>query len=459
MLVFWQGGFASLALPRAGTVTIGRGDGCDVRVDHPSVSRRHAALHVTTREDEVDVQVEDLGSSNGTRKNGERLGPKTITSVFAGDSLEIGSTTAVLAGIRAAGSGEGPRPSVRRRVERVVRDPRMLSLYELLRDVAQSKLSVLLLGETGVGKEIFAEALWEASPRAGAPFVRLNTAAIPETLFESTLFGQERGAFTGATQSRPGLLEMADGGTLFLDEIGDLPLLVQAKLLRVLESGEVARVGASKAKTVDVRFVSATNRDLERAMEEGTFRRDLYYRLNGATLRILPLRERSSEIVPLAHAFAQEICASLDRPEASFTAETEATLAAYAWPGNVRELRQVVERSILVSRGQPVTPAHLPDEVRGSALAPLSVPPASATVHAPTLPPAPPTTTSLDPAPPVQLRSSVEQFERARIQEALNACGGNQTEAARMLGIARRTLVSRIEAYGLPRPRKGAPKS
>ncbi len=314
-----------------------------------------------------------------------------------------------------------PSPSI------VIEDAAMRELMRVLDRVAAGRISVLLLGETGVGKEIVADILHRSSPRRDGPFVRLNCAALSETLVESELFGHEKGAFTGAAEARAGLLEAAQGGTLFLDEIGELPLGTQAKLLRVLEVREVRRLGGSVPITVDVRFVSATNRDLEKEIERGTFRQDLFYRLNGVSLQIPPLRERRSEIVPLARTFARRAAAELGLAAPSIAADAEERLQRYHWPGNIRELRNVIERAVLLSEGRTIELIHLPlDKLAAD-------------------------WSAGDP----QSKESVEQERCLRITAALEQCGGNQTRAAQLLGVSRQTLGKWMIRYELTRPRKG----
>jgi DNA-binding NtrC family response regulator len=314
--------------------------------------------------------------------------------------------------------------------EVIVRSAEMQALHEEAGRAAVSNLSILLLGETGVGKEVFAHEIHRQSGRSAGPFVPVNCAALSESLLESELFGHEKGAFTGALQDQPGVFEAADGGTLFLDEIGEMGPTIQAKLLRVLEDRCVTRVGSRKVRHVDLRFVTATNRDLATEVEEGRFRKDLYFRINSAVLQIPPLRERSTEVAALAQLFLAGAVRDLDLPVAPvFAPETIHALRDYEWPGNVRELRNSVERSVAMCRGREILPEHLPEQIVGSALAPAR--------------------TSMD-----RLQSEMNDLERKRIVNALEECGGNQTKAAEVLGISRRTLVSRLDAYGLPRPRK-----
>ena len=315
--------------------------------------------------------------------------------------------------------------------ERIIGDSAAIkATLRKIEQVADTDTTVMLLGETGTGKDVLAEAIHERSARRERTLVKVNCAALPSELIESELFGHEKGAFTGALQDQPGVFEAADGGTLFLDEIGEMGPTIQAKLLRVLEDRCVTRVGSRKVRHVNVRFVTATNRDLATEVEEGRFRKDLYFRINSAVLRIPPLRERSSEVAALAQLFLAGAVRELDLPVVPvFAPETLHALRDYEWPGNVRELRNSVERSVAMCRGAEILPEHLPEQIVGSAQAPAR--------------------TSMD-----RLQSEMNDLERKRIVNALEECGGNQTKAAEVLGISRRTLVSRLDAYGLPRPRK-----
>jgi DNA-binding NtrC family response regulator/pSer/pThr/pTyr-binding forkhead associated (FHA) protein len=334
--------------------------------------------------------------------------------------------------------------------EDIARDPAptaMDHVRELVRNVATGDVSVLITGETGVGKELCAEMIHRLSSRRDKPFVKLNCSALVESLIESELFGHERGAFTGATSTHSGLLETGDGGTVFLDEIGELPLGVQAKLLRVLEERIVRRVGATTGKKVDVRFIGATNRDLGEEVEAGRFRRDLYYRINAVKITIPPLRERRSEIVALARTFA-----SRARAGGSVTLgdDVMAALLGHRWSGNIRELRNSIERALLLSSGRAIQPSHLGLEADRHGLRDTR----------PTLPVIP-AAMPIDPAtePPqrssASLANEVAELERKRIIETLERCGGNQSQAARELGVSRGTLIARMEAYAIRRPRKG----
>jgi len=323
----------------------------------------------------------------------------------------------------------------------VLVDPDMRRAYELLRKAAATEISVLLLGETGAGKEVMAETVHRWSLRADGPFLKLNCAALTDTLLESELFGHERGAFTGAHAAKAGLLESTDGGTVFLDEIGELSPGTQAKLLRVLEERAVIRVGATKPRRIDVRFVTATNRDLAQRVQAGLFRSDLYYRISGLVIRIPPLRNRPSEIEPLARHFLREFSIRSGQSVPTLGPAALGKLLAHDWPGNVRELRNVMERATLLVTGSVLQPEHVMIEssVDGPShdLFDAEFEAETAVIASPFI------------------EGATPEDEKARILKALEACGGNQTRAAKMLGIARRTLINRIEQFNLPRPKKG----
>jgi two-component system, NtrC family, response regulator AtoC len=430
VVVFWEGGTQTLTLPARGAISFGRALDCDVPIDHPSVSRKHAALRV-----EEELTVEDLGSSNGTRVGARQLAPGERARVVPGEVVELGSAMFIVqapgTSARAAQSGRSDGPAAPAGV--VVCDPAMQQLHRLLAMVAPTLMSVLIRGETGVGKEVVAETLHRLSPRAARPFLCLNCAALPEALLESELFGHERGAFTGAVAAKPGLLEMAAGGTVFLDEVGELPPAAQAKLLRAVESRQVTRVGGLGPIAIDVRFVAATHRDIDALVATGEFRQDLYFRLNGISIRVPPLRERKLDIAPLAEHFVARAAAEARSAPIPIAREALDVLEGHPWPGNIRELKNAMDQATMFSRGQAAILAeHLPGELKQAQAAGASQ------------------------APPSKggLRGDLDAFERQRIVDALEECSGNQTRAARLLGISRRTLVSRLSAHGLPRPRK-----
>jgi pSer/pThr/pTyr-binding forkhead associated (FHA) protein len=306
VVAFCATGVRSAPLVADRPVLVGRAPECDLCIDLPLLSRAHFAIHLVQdgATDGVEVRVEDLKSANGTKIAGMRLPAHQPIPVAAGTLIEAGGVFfLVRAGAEELGpQGEGADASasaVNPNAAIVVADPAMTRLHDLIDLVARSAIPVLVVGETGVGKEVISVEVHRRSARADRPLVSLNCAALAESLLESELFGFEKGSFTGATQAKQGLLEAAHEGTLFLDEVGEMPLATQAKLLRVLENGELLRIGAVKPKKIDVRFIAATNRNLPAEVANGTFRRDLYYRLNGITIPVPPLRERPGEIPPL----------------------------------------------------------------------------------------------------------------------------------------------------------------
>jgi DNA-binding NtrC family response regulator len=306
----------------------------------------------------------------------------------------------------------------------------MRRLLELASRVAGHDTTVLITGESGTGKEVLARAIHRMSSRATAPFVAINCAAIPEHLLESELFGHVRGAFTGATADRAGLFEDADGGTLLLDEIGDLPLALQAKLLRVLEEGEIRRVGEGKSRPVDVRLLAATARKLDAARAAGHFRDDLYYRLNVVELVVPPLRERQEDIPALLTHFAQHAAQRLGHP-VSLSPAALAFLSHYAWPGNVRELRNAVERAAVLGTGHRLEREDFPLDPRA---------PRNGTGNG-----AEPATGEAN----LALKTRVEALERDLVQQALEASGGSRRGAAELLGVSLRTLFYKLRRYRL----------
>jgi DNA-binding NtrC family response regulator len=549
LLIFGRDGLGTHPLPDRGELVLGRDPEAQVQVDLPSISRRHARLVLGDR-----IELEDLGSSNGSKVRGKPLPRGERAVLEPGEPFELGSVTFVVQ--RYGASAQAPRPRrlmqhvyfesrLEEECERagrtgspfallrvrlaapsldgsaeeaiaqvlgpgdivalygpgdyeallfdcppdraaeaarvamlklaekrlksrtaaacfprdgrapevlagrvaealrggeeapsraggeppvVVLDPAVQRIHGLVKRVAQSPISVLFMGETGVGKEIFAAALHRSSPRAKAPFLSINCGALSETLLEGELFGYEKGAFTGAIKAKPGLLESASGGTVFLDEVGEMPPPLQVKLLRVLEQRQVRRLGALEDRKIDVRFVAATNRDLEAEVKKGTFREDLFFRLNGINFTIPPLRERRAEIPELARAFAAHASALAGRGAPGFSPEAMALLERYRWPGNIRELRNVVERAVALCE-ELIEEEHLPVER-------MAAPVFGDRGDAPRTAP------------------SGEDPERTRILEALDRCAGNQTAAAKMLGMTRRVLMARLDAHGIARPRK-----
>jgi DNA-binding NtrC family response regulator len=553
LLVVRDGETSTYPLPASGTVLIGRSSQANVQIDHRSVSREHAALHLGEA-----LRIEDLGSANGTRVRDTPLTPGTQVEIFPDDVIDLGAVLLVVqyrqleqrlrrscdhaffelrveeeceraasgdANVRFAlvrldvdgglgthavqlllaselaredlisssGPGKyevmltgvsrasaekraelltqglnqralavrsrflhfpsdsqkasdflGRQPELRgsasfraARADVVVHDESMLRVHRLLERVADSELSVILLGETGVGKEQCAELVHELSPRTGKRFLRLNCASLSESLLESELFGYERGAFTGALTDKPGLLEAASGGSVFLDEVGDMPLATQVKLLRVLEAREVLRLGARAPRAIDIRLIAATHQDLNERITDGLFREDLYYRLNGISVIVPPLRERIDDIEPLARHFLARF-AKKGRTPPTLSSDAVDVLEAHSWPGNVRELRNLMERALILCDGTQIEPPHLPlDRARAHCSA--------RPVHAVVTRQGAST-----------LRDEVKTLERGRIELALEECDGNQRRAAQKLGLSRGALLRRLEALQISRPRKGS---
>ncbi len=315
--------------------------------------------------------------------------------------------------------------------EMIGESPVMKRLFEEIQKVAPTKSRVMITGESGTGKELIARAIHRLSPRTGGPFIKVNCAAIPSELIESELFGYERGAFTGAYGRKTGQFELADQGTLFLDEIGDMSLSAQAKVLRVLQSGELTRVGGQKTITVDVRVIAATNRDLEEAVTNGQFREDLYFRLNVLPLKAQPLRERPSDIPLLLSAFIEQFCKENGFRQKEVDDEVVQKLCGYSWPGNVRELKNMAERLVIMS-GDRIRLPDLSDEIAGAkpSVSPVSFAPGAAR---PTL------------------RDFRESMERQYIHETLKSNEWNISRTAQVLGIERTNLHKKIKALGLSR--------
>ena len=310
----------------------------------------------------------------------------------------------------------------------VANSEKMQAVLALVERVAPSNVTVLIGGESGVGKDLIARAIHEHSQRASGPFIKINSTAIPETLLESELFGYEKGAFSGATASKPGKFELADRGTLFLDEIGDVPASIQVKLLRVLQEREFERLGGTKTHKVDVRLIAATNRDLRAALEEGTFREDLYYRLNVVAIDIPPLRDHKEDIPALVKFFLEKFAKDSGAPPKSLTPDAMKLLMDFRWPGNVRELENVIQRAITLSEK---TTLDVPDiqldsrTARGNSSANAFVLPEGMTL---------------------------DQWEQETIREALKRANGNKSQAARMLGLSRNALRYRLSQMGVADP-------
>ena len=325
---------------------------------------------------------------------------------------------------RRVASLEGELRTIRGDDEIVGRSAAMRGALDVARKVARHPSTVLLTGESGTGKELVARLIHRSSPRAQEAFVAVNCGAIPESLLESELFGHAKGAFTGASHEKAGLFEEAHGGTLLLDEIGDLPVALQVKLLRALQEGEVRRVGANVSTQVDVRLITATNRDLAADVASGRFRGDLYYRINVVTIKLPPLRDRPQDIPELALHFLRRYNERLGLGVESIAPAAMRQLADYAWPGNVRELENVIERALVLAQGSTIEPEHFAEFVRAAG-------PASA------------------PANGLSIKRETEQLERTLIQRALEQTKGNRTRAAQLLELSHRALLYKIREYEL----------
>ncbi len=319
-------------------------------------------------------------------------------------------------------------------MELVGKSPKILQVFQLVSQVAPSRSTILVVGESGTGKELVAKAVHQNSTRRDKPFVVVNSGSLPHELLESNLFGHVKGAFTGAVYAKKGLFELADKGTLFFDEIGNIPIETQSKLLRVMQEREFMRLGGVETLKVDVRVIAATNVDLRRAVEEGRFREDLYYRLNVIAIQLPPLRQRKEDIPALAQHFVDKYSQENGKAVEAVTPEALQVLMDYDWPGNVRELENVIERGVVLSTGPYIGPELVPDQVRTSPgffhIPPVSVPPEG-----------------------INLREVIAGFERRIIESTLEATGGVQKDAARLLGLKPTTLNEMIKRHGIPLPR------
>jgi two-component system response regulator HydG len=301
--------------------------------------------------------------------------------------------------------------------------PAMQAVWKVVSQVAPTRASVLIAGESGTGKELIAQAIHEQSPRKGAPFVKLHCAALAESLLESELFGHEKGSFTGAMGRREGRFKQADGGTLFLDEIGEIPAMIQVKLLRFLQERSFERVGSNETVKVDVRLIAATNRDLAHEVQQGRFREDLYYRLNVVAIEMPPLRLRGGDAMALAGHFLRRYADENGKAVAGFTREAEARIAEYAWPGNVRELENAIERAVVLCEGAEIGAGDLPSVLASSRPGAVRIP-----------------------------GSTMAEIERHAILSTLEAAGGSTVKAARLLGVSVRTIQYRLRDYGAGEP-------
>jgi DNA-binding NtrC family response regulator len=331
----------------------------------------------------------------------------------------------------------------RRGAPRIIgEDAQLTRVTQQLQRASATDTTVLLEGESGTGKELFARALHALSPRADGPFVAINCAAIPDTLLETELFGHEKGAFTGAVGRKPGRFELAHRGTLFLDEIGELPLALQAKILRALEEKQFERVGGTQSIHVDTRIVAATNRNLKQRVAERQFRQDLYFRLCVFPIEIPPLRERGGDVLTLARHFVERFCGDLKKPLLSLSSSAIGELQAYGWPGNVRELQNCIERAVILCDGETIQPHHLNLTSPGAPVTPSAGQDAVATPGFEAF--------DLSGTMPEALRRVAADVERRKILQAMQATKGDRTRVVEMLQISHKALLQRLRTYGIP---------
>jgi DNA-binding NtrC family response regulator len=412
-----RGASARIEANQAARLLVGQSPACTLQLHDPHVSRRHLGLEIAGDR----LRMTDLGSTNGTFVGELQLEGALLRG---GERIRIGDTTLA---ITRAGSETTPLPHAMRFGRVIGASPEMRRIYPLCERIAQSNVPVVIEGETGTGKELLAEAIHEASPRAQGPFVVFDCTAIPPNLAESILFGHEKGSFTGAVATRKGVFELAHGGTLFIDEIGDLDLALQPKLLRAIERSEVQRVGSERWAKVDVRIVSATRRDLDQEIQAGRFRDDLFFRLAVTRVELPPLRRRRGDVGTLARHFFRQL-GSVEAPPALIE-----RFAAYDWPGNVRELHNAVARYLAVGEQATVglidTAPRPPDDPTTPAIqANASSPRADAIEEV----------LAKDLAFPNARELVLEEFERRYIERVLARYGGNVGRAAAASGIARR---------------------
>lgn len=315
-------------------------------------------------------------------------------------------------------------------MEIIGQSPAIKRVFKLIEKVAPTESTVLILGESGTGKELVARAIHQKSRRKDGPFIPVNCGAIPEELLESELFGYEKGAFTGATRSKPGRFELANGGTIFLDEIAEMSPKLQVKLLRVLQEKKIERLGSEKAIPVNIRIIAATNRNLEEEVAEGRFREDLYFRLNVIPISLPPLRERKEDLPLLAEHFLKKFCEREEVPLRRLSEEALQILLNYTWPGNVRELKNLMERLVILSEEEIIRKEDLPEHLYGSSSFRLNLPEAF-------------------PPEGIDLQETLKEIEKSLIIKALEVAGGVKSRAAKLLGLNRTTLIEKMKRLGL----------
>ena len=401
-----------------GRVLIGKSPACAVKLSDPLVSRRHVALDATPD----GTRLTDLGSANGTFVNGVRVKECMLNG---SEQLKVGDTLIDIHAVRGGDFDAPPRSEALRFGKTLGKSAVMRALYTMCETLAKSDIPIVVEGETGTGKEVLAESLHDMSLRANQPFVVFDCTAVPPSLVESVLFGHERGAFTGATNSRKGVFEEATGGTLFIDEIGELDVMLQPKLLRALERSEVQRVGANAWHKVDVRIIAATRRDLDREVQAGRFRDDLFFRLAVGRIELPPLRDRHGDIALLARHFWR----ALGGDDQGLPQSLLNRLEDYSWPGNVRELHNTILRALALGADAAHATAGLERSSRGSIAPPVDAIPGDDAIER---------VLGHD-LPLARAREQVvEEFERRYVQRVLAKHGGNVVRAAQASGIARR---------------------
>jgi DNA-binding NtrC family response regulator len=445
LTVIHQDAVQMTPLPRGARAVLGRDAQAEIRLADEGLSRQHAVFH----RDGDRLFLTDLDSKNGTFVNGQRV--KGERELRHGDEVRAADAllhVVLITPLDTAPPPAAPADGTDASGEIIVHEPCMVQIHELCARLARGFTSVLVLGETGVGKEVIARDIHRSSPQHDGPFVTINCPAIPESVAETELFGCEKGAFTGAGERRIGYIEAAHGGTLFLDEVTDLPLPIQAKLLRVLDTRRVARLGSTREIEVDVRFVCATNRDVEERLAAGLLRGDLYFRLSQFVVFVPPLRARPSEIPLLVASFARRMAQRVGRPVPQFTPEAIHYLVGQPWPGNIRALRNVVERAVVLAGG-----SRIEQDLVASLLQPERAAAHPATQPAPAPAPVAPAEAS---GLPIDAR--LHALEEKTLRDALVASGGNQAQAARLIGISRRALIHRMAKYGI-HPARGDRRS
>jgi DNA-binding NtrC family response regulator len=425
LLVRWAAGVVVCPIRDASGVTLGRSPECDVVIEDGSVSRRHALLRLAP-----EPTIEDLDSRNGTAVDGRRIDSGLAVPIEVGTCLELGTASVFLVRARppAAAGFDADSSSG---TETIATDPAMLRLVATLAVAARGDAPILIQGEGGVGKKALARLLHEQSPRHGQPLHVVDCAARPARVLERELFGVEAGGSPEIPNGAAGAFELAQGGTLVLDSVAELPMAVQAEVVRVLADREVRRVGGVAPKPVDVRIVAATQSDLFAMSSSGAFRADLHFQLARIALTIPPLRDRKPDIVPLARHFLALCCERRSRRPLDLTADAIAALESFDWPGNVRQLRATVERAAAHCREPKLDALHLRVPRKAASGSPAAAPHRG----------------------PAKLREQVRSYERERVLDALGKAGGNQTRAAKLLGVSRATLINKLVAHGIDRPR------